>query len=383
MTIAFVNSFKGSGTTSAVVTTGAVTDGHVMYAVCVPNSGTPVPPAGWTTLSSNTNDGGKNIILARKVASSEGTTQTFTAAGAGYTEAVIYIFSGEDTTTPEDCASSFNKGTAGTPSWGTITTVTANTMNLLLATETGSGVVLSGFPAGYTLGIAGDFVCNGAYKSVAAIGAISGLTGTSAGGYWGVYSIAIRPAATGPAITSVSSATPREGASLTITGTNFGASQGSGDVKINGVAQTVTSWSDTSIAVTIVLGTNKFGAAYTVVVRDNSLTASNSYAGITGLLPANSGLSYVDIGTPNATSAYRITAVGDLASGDQLEYENKSGTVTVATDGTFTVGPGVSSFSCRLWSTGVGYGTSGLQSTGGLPGDRRFLKMSPNIKLGW
>ena len=187
----------------------------------------------------------------------------------------------------------------------------------------------------------------------------------------------------GPTITSVSTATPREGASLTITGTAFGASQGSGDVKINGVAQTVTSWSDTSIAVTIVLGTNKFGAAYTVVVRDNALTASNSYAGITGLLPANSGLSYVDIGTPNTTAAYRITAAGDLASGDQLEYENVGGLVTVATDGTFTVGPGVSSFSCRLWSTGVGYGTSGMQGTGGLPGDRRYLKLSPNIKLGW
>lgn len=189
--------------------------------------------------------------------------------------------------------------------------------------------------------------------------------------------------ASGPTITSVSTATPREGASLTITGTAFSASQGSGDVKINGVVQTVTSWSDTSIVVTIVLGTNKFGAAYTVVVRDNALTASNSYAGITGLLPANSGLSYIDLTTPNTTSAYRITAVGDLASGDQLEYENKSGTVTVAADGTFSVGPGTSSFSCRLWSTGVGYGTSGLQSTGGLPGDRRFLKMSPNIKLGW
>ena len=94
-----------------------------------------------------------------------------------------------------------------------------------------------------------------------------------------------------PNITSISTAAPREGASLTITGTAFGASQGSGDVKINGVAQTVTAWSDTSITVTVVLGANKFGAAYTVVVRDNALTASNSYAGITGLQPENSGLS--------------------------------------------------------------------------------------------
>lgn len=168
-------------------------------------------------------------------------------------------------------------------------------------------------------------------------------------------------AGTTPNITSVSTGTPREGASLTITGTAFGASQGSGDVKINGVAQTVTSWSDTSIAVTIVLGTNKFGAAYTVVVRDNALTASNSYAGITGLLPANSGLSYVDIGTPNTTSAYRLTATADLVSGDQVEYENKGSGVTVATDGTFTAAAGIASFSARAWTTGSGYGAAGVQ----------------------
>lgn len=170
-------------------------------------------------------------------------------------------------------------------------------------------------------------------------------------------------AASGPNITSVSTATPREGASLTITGTAFGASQGSGDVKINGVAQTVTSWSDTSIAVTIVLGTNKFGAAYTVVVRDNALTASNSYAGITGLLPANSGLSYIDLGTPNATAAYRITAIADLASGDQLEYENVGGLVAVASDATFSAGPGVLDFDCRAWTSGSGYGASASQNT--------------------
>jgi len=180
----------------------------------------------------------------------------------------------------------------------------------------------------------------------------------------------------GPTVTSVSTGTPREGASLTITGTAFGASQGSGDVKINGVTQTVTSWADTSITVTIVLGTNKFGAAYTVVVRDNALVASNSYAGITGLLPANSGLSYVDLGTPNATAAYRLTASADLASGDQIEWDNKGGLVTVATDGTFTAGPGVSSFSFRVWTSGSGYGPSATQLTalGGGATDRPIIR---------
>ena len=42
-----------------------------------------------------------------------------------------------------------------------------------------------------------------------------------------------------PNITSVSTATPRDGATLTITGTDFGASQGAGDVKINGDRKSV------------------------------------------------------------------------------------------------------------------------------------------------
>lgn len=182
--------------------------------------------------------------------------------------------------------------------------------------------------------------------------------------------------ASGPTITSVSTGTPREGASLTITGTAFGASQGGGGVTINGVAQTVTSWSDTSVAVTVVLGTNKFGAAYNVILTDSSAVPSNTYAGITGLLPANSGLSSVDIGTPNTTAAYRLTASADLASGDQLEYDNKGGEVAVATDGTFTAGPGVSSFSFRVWTSGSGYGQSATQLTtlGGGATDRPIIR---------
>jgi hypothetical protein len=55
----------------------------------------------------------------------------------------------------------------------------------------------------------------------------------------------------------------REGDSVTITGTNFGASQGTGSVVISptddetdaaAVSQTVTAWADTSITITAVRG---------------------------------------------------------------------------------------------------------------------------------
>lgn len=168
-----------------------------------------------------------------------------------------------------------------------------------------------------------------------------------------------------PNISSVSSATPREGASLTITGTNFGASQGSGDVKINGVAQTVTSWSDTSIVVSIVLGTNKFGAAYTVVVRDNALTPSNSYAGITGLLPV-SGDDYVNVGTPNPDTTLRLTSIADAVSGDQVEWYTQGGLIVINSDLTFSAGPGVTSVRARIWTSGSGYGPWTTQQLSGL-----------------
>ena len=52
-----------------------------------------------------------------------------------------------------------------------------------------------------------------------------------------------------PNITSLSPTTGAAGTSVTITGTNFGATQGSSTVTFNGTAATPTSWSATSITV--------------------------------------------------------------------------------------------------------------------------------------
>ena len=58
--------------------------------------------------------------------------------------------------------------------------------------------------------------------------------------------------ATGPAITSLSPTSGAVGASVTITGTNFGSTQGTSTVTFNGTtATTITSWSATSIVVPV------------------------------------------------------------------------------------------------------------------------------------
>jgi RHS repeat-associated protein len=98
-----------------------------------------------------------------------------------------------------------------------------------------------------------------------------------------------------PSIASLSISTGAVGAAVTITGTNFGASQGTGTVKFNGTAASVTSWSATSIAVTVPSGAttgnvvvNASGVAsngvnFTVVSAPSisSVSPTSGYAGVT------------------------------------------------------------------------------------------------------
>ena len=99
----------------------------------------------------------------------------------------------------------------------------------------------------------------------------------------------------GPSITSLSPSTGAGGASVTITGQNFGATQGSSAVRFNGLPATVTSWSNTSIGVTApagvttgpvtvtVSGQASNGATFTAVTSGSiSGTVSNGSSGISG-----------------------------------------------------------------------------------------------------
>ena len=54
------------------------------------------------------------------------------------------------------------------------------------------------------------------------------------------------------------------GAAVTITGTNFGTTQGSSTVTFNGTAAAATSWSSTSVAVTVPAGATTGNVVVTV-----------------------------------------------------------------------------------------------------------------------
>jgi hypothetical protein len=171
-------------------------------------------------------------------------------------------------------------------------------------------------------------------------------------------SVTLTTSAVAPNITGVSSNNPTFGTSLTITGLGF-ASSGN-VVTLDGITQTITSESTTSIVITV---NGRFGSVLSLVVTEPVNSLSSSYLITSITLPA--GWSYVDIGTPNTTAASRITSTPDLVSGDQVMWGNVVGTgaITVNSDGTFISSSNlISAFDARIWSTGYGYGTAATQS---------------------
>jgi YD repeat-containing protein len=78
-----------------------------------------------------------------------------------------------------------------------------------------------------------------------------------------------------PGISSLSASSGVIGASITITGTNFGASQGTSTVTFNGTAASPTSWSNTSITVPVPAGATTGNLIVTVgALASNAVTFS-------------------------------------------------------------------------------------------------------------
>jgi RHS repeat-associated protein len=105
-----------------------------------------------------------------------------------------------------------------------------------------------------------------------------------------------------PTIVSLTPSTGVIGSSVTLTGSGFGATQGSSQVSFNGVAATASSWSDTGITVTVPTGATS--GAVTVTV--GTLTSS----GVSFTVAVPSVVSSV-----SPTSAIAGTAVTIIGSG--------------------------------------------------------------------
>ena len=87
--------------------------------------------------------------------------------------------------------------------------------------------------------------------------------------------VEVKPAATAPAITSLTPASGPIGTSVTIAGTSFGATQGTSTVTFGGIPATATSWSNTSIVATVPNGV-PLGAVPVVVTVPGAGTSNSA-----------------------------------------------------------------------------------------------------------
>ena len=137
-----------------------------------------------------------------------------------------------------------------------------------------------------------------------------------------------------PAISSLSPDSGPEGATVEITGTSFGATQGTSSVTFNGTAATASSWSATSITVTVPAG----AATGDVVVTVDGTASSGVAFTVT---PAISSLSPV-AGPEGATVEITGTSFGAMQGTSTVTFNGTAATASSwsATSITVTVPEG-------------------------------------------
>src|SRR6266700_1819993 len=186
--------------------------------------------------------------------------------------------------------------------------------------------------------------------------------------------------AAAPSITSLTLTSGAVGASVTITGTTFGSSQGSSTVKFNGTTATVTSWSDTSIGVPVpvgattgnvvvhVGGVDSNGVTFTIVPAPSitSLAPASGAVGVSVTIAGSNfgssqGSSTVNCnGTTSTATSWSSTSIVTTVPAGAT-----TGNVVVHASGvdsngaTFTVAPSLSSLSPQYGASGDSVTISG------------------------
>jgi len=234
---------------------------------------------------------------------------------------------------------------------------------------------------------AGSIVSWSATQIVATVAAnsVSGNAQVQQSGVWGNQ---IAFTVTSPSITSVSPSTARAGDSITINGTNFGSTQGTGKVWLGSkLAGSITSWSSTQIVATVASGS----ISGTVQVQQNSVWGNSlSFTVITPVISSVSpttaragdsitisgtgfgstqGSGQVWLGSKLAgsiTSWSDTQIVATVASGSvtgtaqvqQGGVWNNYGTFTVITPVLSSISPTSGPVGTQVTFTGTGFGTT-------------------------
>ena len=343
-----------SSSSTVVVTLSGVASGHLL--TCSLTYGNP----GGTTLSVSDNVNGAwsvataahfNSVIGQTtaqfyLANSKAGTATITGvpASAGeYGAMNCQEWSGVATSSPLDQTMQ-QDGTTPDPSSGSVTTTASGELILgdlengySPTAGTGFSLIDSDTSAGTGTGL------NTEYQIQASAGSIA-ATWTLAPASWTAQTATFKAASgaggTSPSITSLSPTSGLIGTSVTITGTNFGATQGTSVVKFNGTAATATSWSGTSITATVPTG----ATTGNVVVTVNGLAASNGVnftvtvpaPTITSLNPNSGavGASVTITGTNFGTTQGASTVKFNGTTATVATWSTTSITVTVPTGAT-------------------------------------------------
>ncbi len=205
-------------------------------------------------------------------------------------------------TTPAPSITNLNP-TSGTP--GTAVTIAGANFG---ATQGTSTVTFNGIAATVTSWSATSVVV------LVPAGATTGNVVVTVGGVAsnGMSYMVTTPA---PSITSLNPASGLIGTSVTITGANFGATQGTSTVTFKGIAATATSWSATSIAASVPAGATSGnvvvtvgsvasnGVSFMVTIPAPSVTSLNPTSGAAGTAVTISGANF---GTTQGASAVKF-----------------------------------------------------------------------------
>jgi hypothetical protein len=133
-----------------------------------------------------------------------------------------------------------------------------------------------------------------------------------------------------PSITSLSLTQAASGTPVTITGTNFGSSQGSSTVTFNGTAGTPSTWSNNSITVPVPTGLQPGpGSVVVTNVFPSNAAAFAVAPGITGINPG--------FGAVGSSVSIQGTSFGTIQGNGTVTFNGTAATVTNWANATLTV----------------------------------------------
>jgi uncharacterized protein YjdB len=306
------NGISAGGSTTLTITTSAstppgnyplaveATDGHLIYftyfnlVVSVPDFSISISPASQTVTA------GSGTTFAASTQSLNGFSGNVILSTTGLPSGISVTFSpnpvavGSSSTMTVNASSSTATGAYGLTingaSGSLMHSVSPNPVLIVNATATLVSVAVTPANSSVAKGATLQYTATGTYSDNSTKNLTSSVTWTSSN--TGVASITTGGLATGvaagsatikatlgtvsgstaltvtasttPSITSLSPTSGPEGTLVTVTGTNFGGTQGTSVIKFNGLVAAVTTWSNTQITVAVPRGATTGNVAVTV-----------------------------------------------------------------------------------------------------------------------